>query len=105
VHVANSTEFDWIYLAGSGTTGSYCGEPDLSVITNAEMAEVGRMIVQACEGTPVIADADTGFGGPLNISRTIAMCEAGGIAGCHIEDQTFPKRCGQLDVTPNILIS
>ena len=45
---------------------------------------------------PVLADADTGFGGPLNIARTIRLYEEAGIAACHIEDQVFPKRCGQL---------
>ncbi|KZV87043.1 carboxyphosphonoenolpyruvate mutase [Exidia glandulosa HHB12029] len=95
-HVANSVGFDWIYLAGSGASGSFCGEPDLSVITATEMAQLGRMVVEVVD-VPVIADADTGFGGPLNIARTIAMYEAAGIAGCHIEDQTFPKRCGQLE--------
>lgn len=58
------------------------------------MAEVARMVVEVSD-VPVIADADTGFGGPLNIARTIAMYEAAGLAGCHIEDQTFPKRCGE----------
>lgn len=60
------------------------------------MAEVARMVVEVSD-VPVVADADTGFGGPLNIARTIAMYEAAGLAGCHIEDQTFPKRCGQLE--------
>lgn len=45
---------------------------------------------------PVIADADTGFGGPMNVARTIALYESAGVAGVHVEDQTFPKRCGQL---------
>jgi len=54
------------------------------------------MVVEVSD-VPVIADADTGFGGPLNVARTIAMYEAAGLAGCHIEDQTFPKRCGQLE--------
>lgn len=71
-------------------------QPDLSVITATEMAQLGRMIVQTSD-VPVVADADTGFGGPLNIARTIALYESCGLAGCHIEDQTFPKRCGQLD--------
>ncbi|EPQ53671.1 carboxyphosphonoenolpyruvate mutase [Gloeophyllum trabeum ATCC 11539] len=95
-HVANSVGFDYLYLAGSGATGSFCGEPDLSVMTATEFAQLARMIVEVSD-VPVIADADTGFGGPLNIARTIALYESAGVAGCHIEDQTFPKRCGQLD--------
>jgi 2-methylisocitrate lyase-like PEP mutase family enzyme len=64
-------------------------------MTQSEFAEVGEMMVQHTH-LPVIADADTGFGGPLNVARTIRLYEHAGIAGCHIEDQVFPKRCGQL---------
>jgi len=60
------------------------------------MASLARMIVEVSD-VPVLADADTGFGGPLNIARTVALYESCGLAGCHIEDQTFPKRCGQLE--------
>lgn len=94
-HVANAAGFDALYLAGSGASGSVIGEPDLSVITGTELANTARMIV-GISTVPIIADADTGFGGPLNVARTIALYEAAGVAGCHIEDQTFPKRCGQL---------
>lgn len=95
-HVANATGFDFLYLAGSGSSGSYIGEPDLSVITQTEMTSLARTVVH-CSNVPVIADADTGFGGPLNIRRTIQQFEAVGVAGIHIEDQTYPKRCGQLE--------
>lgn len=94
-HIANAAGFDALYLAGSGASGSVLGEPDLSVITAVELADTARMIVNVC-GAPVVADADTGFGGALNVARTVALYEAAGVAGCHIEDQTFPKRCGQL---------
>lgn len=85
-HVASSVGFDFLYLAGSGTSGSRCGEPDLSIITQTELASVGEMVAKHTS-IPVIADADTGFGGPLNIGRTIRLYESAGIAGCHIEDQ------------------
>ncbi|KAJ3548518.1 hypothetical protein NM688_g5288 [Phlebia brevispora] len=94
-HLANSAGFNALYLAGSGTSGSAIGEPDLSVITADELADAARMMVGVAT-VPIIADADTGFGGPLNVARTIALYESAGVAGCHIEDQTFPKRCGQL---------
>lgn len=94
-HVASSIGFDFLYLAGSGTSGSRCGHPDLSIITQTELADVGRMVASQTD-IPVLADADTGFGGPLNIARTIRMYQEAGIAACHIEDQVFPKRCGQL---------
>lgn len=86
--LANAAGFDCLYLAGSGTSGSAIGEPDLSVITADEMADVGRMMA-AVSTVPIIADADTGFGGPMNVARTIALYESAGLAGCHIEDQTF----------------
>ncbi|GJE89451.1 isocitrate lyase/PEP mutase family protein [Phanerochaete sordida] len=94
-NLANAAGFDCLYLAGSGASGSVLGEPDLSVITASELANTARMTV-GVTSVPIVADADTGFGGPLNVARTIALYEAAGVAGCHIEDQTFPKRCGQL---------
>lgn len=87
--------FDFLYLAGSGATGSRVGEPDLSVMTQTEFADIAGMMVQHTD-LPVIADADTGFGGPINIRRTVQLYEHAGVAGLHIEDQVFPKRCGQL---------
>lgn len=87
-HLATSAGFDALYLAGSGTSGSYIGEPDLSVITATELADAARMMA-GVSSVPIIADADTGFGGPLNVARTIALYESAGVAGCHIEDQTF----------------
>ncbi|KAH9926452.1 carboxyphosphonoenolpyruvate mutase [Fomitopsis serialis] len=85
-HVANSAGFDCLYLAGSGASGSVIGEPDLSVITGTELANTARMITQVSD-VPVIADADTGFGGPLNVARTMRCMRAQGL----------PKRCGQLN--------
>jgi len=93
--VASTVGFDFLYLAGSGATGSRVGEPDLSVMTQTEFAGMCGMMVQHTH-LPVIADADTGFGGPLNIRRTVGLYEHAGVAGLHIEDQVFPKRCGQL---------
>jgi len=95
-HVASTIGFDFLYLAGSGATGSYCGEPDVSIMTQTEFSKLGEMMATHTD-IPIIADADTGFGGPLNIARTIKLYEHAGIAGCHIEDQVFPKRCGQLN--------
>ncbi|KAK4935181.1 hypothetical protein LTR10_023712 [Elasticomyces elasticus] len=93
--VASTVGFDFLYLAGSGATGSRVGEPDLSVMTQTEFADIAGMMVQHTD-LPVIADADTGFGGPINIRRTVQLYEHAGVAGLHIEDQVFPKRCGQL---------
>lgn len=72
-HIASQIGFDFLYLAGSGVSGSYCGEPDLAVITQTEMAEVG-MMVAAHTPLPVIADADTGFGGPVSSPHLVRCC-------------------------------
>lgn len=93
--VASTVGFDFLYMAGSGSTGSFIGQPDLSVMVATEFAKISEVVAQNTD-LPVIADADTGFGGPVNIRRTIQLYEHSGVAGCHIEDQVFPKRCGQL---------
>lgn len=83
-HIANNAGFHALYLACSRTSGSRLGEPD----TAYELANAARMMV-GVSNVPIVADADTGFGGPLNVARTIALYESAGVAGCHIEDQTF----------------
>ncbi|KAF8544607.1 Pyruvate/Phosphoenolpyruvate kinase-like domain-containing protein [Trichophaea hybrida] len=94
-HIASTIGFDFLYLTGTGATGSVTGQPDLSVMTATEYAELARMMAYTTH-LPIIADADTGFGGPINIQRIVHLYESAGIAGIRIEDQTFPKRCGQL---------
>lgn len=93
--MATTVGFDFLRLAGSGATGSRVGEPDLGVMTMTEFADVAEMIVTHMN-LPVIADADTGFGGPHNIRLTVQLYDHAGVAGIHIEDQVFPKRWGQL---------
>jgi 2-methylisocitrate lyase-like PEP mutase family enzyme len=87
--------FDALYFTGAGMSYTSIGQPDLGLITLTEMVERARQIAQAVD-LPVIADIDNGYGGVLNVTRTIRMFEYAGIAGVHMEDQTFPKRCGQL---------
>lgn len=78
--------------ASGGAIARSIGYPDLGIVTATEML---ARIEEICEaGLPVIADADTGYGGLLNVARTIEIFERAGVAGLHIEDQTFPKRCG-----------
>jgi 2-methylisocitrate lyase-like PEP mutase family enzyme len=82
-------------MTGAGTAAGL-GYPDFGLLTMTEMAEnAGRIAVAS--GLPVIADADTGFGNELNVFRTVQEYERRGVAGLHIEDQTFPKKCGHLD--------
>ncbi|MEA2640962.1 MAG: 2,3-dimethylmalate lyase [Chloroflexota bacterium] len=85
--------FGVVYMTGSGAANSMLGEPDLGLTTMTEMAGQATRICNATS-LPVVADADTGYGGPLNVKRTVEEYERAGVAGLHIEDQTFPKRCG-----------
>ena len=94
--------FEVAYMTGSGAANSLLGQPDVGLTTMSEMANQAARICAAIE-LPVVADADTGYGGPLNVRRTVQEYERAGVAGLHIEDQTFPKRCGHFagkDVIP-----
>jgi 2-methylisocitrate lyase-like PEP mutase family enzyme len=82
-------------MTGAGTAAAL-GYPDYGLITMPEMADNAGRIADAVD-VPVIADADTGYGNELNATRTVREYERRGVAGLHIEDQAFPKRCGHLD--------
>jgi 2-methylisocitrate lyase-like PEP mutase family enzyme len=84
------------YLSGAGVAASGFGLPDIGLVTQTEMVERCRMIVDALDGVPLIADADTGYGAPLNVVRTVRLYENAGVAAIQLEDQAFPKRCGHL---------
>jgi 2-methylisocitrate lyase-like PEP mutase family enzyme len=87
--------FDAVYMTGAGTAATL-GYPDFGLITMSEMvANAGR--IAAAVNVPVVADADTGYGNELNVVRTVREYEIAGVAGIHIEDQSFPKKCGHLD--------
>src|ERR1700724_1692499 len=87
--------FEAVYMTGAGTA-AMLGYPDFGLVTMSEMVENGGRIAAAV-GLPVIADADTGYGNELNVVRTVREYETVGVAGIHIEDQEFPKKCGHLD--------
>ena len=87
--------FQAIYMTGAGTTAVRLGMPDVGLLTMSEMVDNAARIVDA-SGLPLIADADTGYGGVLNVRRTMQAYERAGVAGLHLEDQVFPKRCGHL---------
>lgn len=87
--------FEAVYISGAGLANCTAGVPDIGLLTLAEVARLAGYIAQAVK-IPAIVDADTGFGGAENVARTIRELEAAGLAGCHIEDQEFPKRCGHL---------
>ncbi len=87
--------FDAVYISGAGLCNMTAGLPDVGLLTLTEVAMLAGWIARAVK-IPAIVDADTGFGGPESASRTICELESAGLAGCHIEDQEFPKRCGHL---------
>lgn len=87
--------FAAVYMTGAGTA-AMLGYPDFGLVTMSEMAANAGRIAAAVE-LPVIADADTGYGNELNVVRTVREFERGGVAGIHIEDQEFPKKCGHLE--------
>jgi 2-methylisocitrate lyase-like PEP mutase family enzyme len=87
--------FDAVYLTGFGASASLLGRPDLGLLGGAEMVDHARRLVQAVD-VPVIADADTGYGNPLNVIRTVREYEQAGVAALHLEDQASPKRCGHM---------
>ena len=87
--------FEAIYMTGFGATASRLGQPDIGLLTQTEMTTHARDMVRAV-GIPVIADADTGYGGPSNIERTVREYVQAGVAAIHLEDQVAPKRCGQM---------
>jgi methylisocitrate lyase len=87
--------FEAVYISGAGMANSTAGVPDIGLLTLTEVARLAGYIAHAAS-IPAIVDADTGFGGAENVARTIRELESSGLAGCHIEDQEFPKRCGHL---------
>lgn len=87
--------FEGVYVSGAVVSANLA-LPDIGLTTLTEVAEHSRDIARATE-LPVLVDADTGFGEPMNTARTIAELEDAGVAGCHLEDQVNPKRCGHLD--------
>ena len=95
--IADRQGFPALYVTGYGTVASYLGLPDAGLATYRDMVERIAQIVRMTK-TPVIADADTGYGGLLNVRHTIRGYEDAGVSAIQIEDQEFPKKCGH---TPN----
>ena len=87
--------FEGVYISGAALSADL-GLPDIGLTTLPEVAARGGAIAQAID-LPTLIDADTGFGEPLNVARTIKTLEAAKVCGCHLEDQVNPKRCGHLD--------
>ncbi len=87
--------YEAVYVGGAMITADLC-LPDIGIATLTEFADRGEQIARVTD-LPTIIDIDTGFGEPMSAARTVRMLEEKGLAGCHIEDQVMPKRCGHLD--------
>lgn len=95
--IADRMKFNALYITGYGTVASHLGLPDAGLATYSDMIERVARIAEMTD-TPIIADADTGYGGLLNVRHTVRGYEKAGVTGIQLEDQEFPKKCGH---TPN----
>ena len=95
--IADSVGFQALYVTGFGTVASHLGLPDAGIATYSDMINRIERIAERT-GTPIIADADTGYGGLLNVRHTVRGYEQAGVSAIQLEDQQFPKKCGH---TPN----
>ncbi len=93
--IVQSQGFEAVYMTGYGTAAGVYGLPDIGLVTMTEMVSNAARIADSVD-IPLIADADTGYGNPVNVVRTVREYEKAGVAAVHIEDQTWPKRCGHM---------
>jgi 2-methylisocitrate lyase-like PEP mutase family enzyme len=100
--LVQNSGFQAAYMTGNGVSASLLGTPDIGQVDLTLMSDHARRVA-ACINIPLICDADTGYGGVLNIKRTIAEFEAAGVAAIHMEDQTFPKQCAQFAGARSVL--
>src|SRR5437868_9875517 len=89
--------FSAVYMTGFGTAASVLGQPDVGLLTMSEMVSRAAALAAVVGDRPLIADADTGYGNPINVRRTIREYERAGVAAVHIEDQVWPKKCGHME--------
>jgi methylisocitrate lyase len=94
--LAERAGFDAIFTTGFGFSAAALGAPDVGLLSMSEVMERARQIANAVDG-PVVADMDTGYGNPLNVTRTVRECVSAGIAGIILEDQEWPKKCGHFE--------
>ncbi len=94
--LARRTGHTAAYLTGAGVAAAGFGLPDIGLVTQTEMTERARVIIRALGDVPLLADADTGYGAPINVVRTVREYQDAGVAAIQLEDQAFPKRCGHL---------
>ncbi len=93
--LAEQAGFEVLFMGGFSVAATLLGEPDFGYLTQTEMADAARRVCRLSRH-PVLVDADTGYGNPLNVLRTVELYHAAGAAGLFLEDQVWPKRCGHM---------
>jgi 2,3-dimethylmalate lyase len=93
--IAQRVGFPMAFVSGYSVAATAIGQPDMGLLTQTEMIDRARRICMSVS-MPIIVDADTGYGNPLNVHRTVQELIAAGAAGCFLEDQVWPKRCGHM---------
>src|ERR671919_79134 len=93
--IAARVGFDIVFISGYSVSAARLGEPDFGFLTQTEMADAARSVCRVSDA-PVIVDADTGYGNPLNVIRTVGELQDAGAAGVFLEDQVWPKKCGHM---------
>ncbi|KAG7590418.1 Pyruvate/Phosphoenolpyruvate kinase-like domain superfamily [Arabidopsis suecica] len=94
--IVQQTGFSAGFISGYALSASLLGKPDFGLLTPPEMAATARSVCASAPSIPIIADADTGGGNALNVQRTVKDLIAAGAAGCFLEDQAWPKKCGHM---------
>ena len=93
--IVEQVGFKLSFISGYSVAASSIGEPDMGLLTQTEMVERARRVCGSVK-IPIIVDADTGYGNPLNVIRTVNELIGAGAAGCFLEDQLWPKKCGHM---------
>jgi 2,3-dimethylmalate lyase len=93
--IASRIGFEIVFVSGYSVSATRLGEPDFGFVTSSEMADAARSVCRVSEA-PVIVDADTGYGNPLNVIRTVRELQDAGASGVFLEDQVWPKKCGHM---------
>ena len=95
--IVQQAGFSTAFVSGFAVSGTLIGRPDVGYLTQTEMAEVAQRVCSSVPTMNVIVDADTGYGDPMTVRRTVELWEQAGAAGLFLEDQVWPKRCGHMD--------
>jgi len=95
--IVQNAGFSTAFISGFAVSGTLLGRPDVGYLTQTEMAEVAQRVCSAVPELNLVVDADTGYGDPMTVRRTVELWEHAGAAGLFLEDQVWPKRCGHMD--------